>query len=137
MGRQAEPQGTFTRPYTCTHTFTRLGAVSVQMEGGCVVCDKLEEELSGLFLCGGGLCVREPLVDDGGVGEQWLPWGRGRQNQLVAVVDIHVNRFGELVEAYCCGTARRSLEMLVLWQAAANAELQRRLAHCCYAVPQQ
>ena len=36
--QKSEPKGTFTRPYTCTHTFIRLGAVSVYvdvgMEGG-------------------------------------------------------------------------------------------------------
>ena len=56
MGRQSEREDTFTRPNTSTHTFTRLGAVDVKVEGVREVSDEGPEVITdfhfGLFLAG-------------------------------------------------------------------------------------
>ena len=89
MGRQPEAEGTFTRPHTCTHTFIRLGAVGVEVEGGREASDESPEVLVELRLGDSVLMPWEPVDGYGGGGG--LPRGKCRQHQLVDIVQTDVS----------------------------------------------
>lgn len=52
MERQAKPEGTFARPYTGTHTFIYVRAVSVQVEFIRVAAGQFQKDVICFFLMG-------------------------------------------------------------------------------------
>ena len=90
MRRQSESEGAFTRPYTRSHTFTRLGAVCVKVERR-EACHEGPEVLEHLRLGNSNFVPREPVCDEGG--GRRLPWGEDWQHELVSDFYRDVSRW--------------------------------------------